>query len=84
VVGVICAHPLSTPSLHGVAVSFSPVLDEAFKINVAKMRVQLPAKNRDAIKDAIVPVTRLAREVYDRKTKAVGSIHNNDFNSITK
>lgn len=52
-----------------VAVSFSPVLDEAFKINVAKMRVQLPAKIRDAVKDAIVPVTRLAREVYDRKTR---------------
>lgn len=52
-----------------VAVSFSPALDEAFKINVAKMRVQLPAKIRDAIKDAIVPVTKLAREVYDRKTK---------------
>lgn len=52
-----------------VAVSFSPVLDEAFKINVAKMRVQLPAKIRDAVKDAIVPVTRLAREVYDRKIR---------------
>lgn len=53
-----------------VAVSFSPALDEAFKINVAKMRVQLPAKIRDAVKDAIVPVTKLAREVYDRKTRS--------------
>lgn len=52
-----------------VAVSFSPALDEAFKINVAKMRVQLPAKIRDAVKEAIVPVTKLAREVYDRKTR---------------
>lgn len=52
-----------------VSVSFSPALDEAFKINVAKMRVQLPAKIREAVRDAIVPVTRLAREVYDRKTQ---------------
>lgn len=51
-----------------VVVSFSPVLDEAFKINVAKMRVQLPAKIRDDVKNAIVPVTKLAREVYDRKS----------------
>ena len=52
-----------------VAVSFSPVLDEAFKINVAKMKVQLPTKIRDAIKEAIVPVTKLAREVYDGKNR---------------
>lgn len=51
-----------------IAVSFSPVLDEAFKINVAKMRVQLPAKIREAVKEAIIPVTKLAREVYDRKS----------------
>jgi hypothetical protein len=50
-----------------IAVSFSPLLDEAFKINVAKMRGQLPAQIRDAIRDAIVPVVKLAREIYDRK-----------------
>ncbi|HMO50671.1 MAG TPA: ATP-binding protein [Kiritimatiellia bacterium] len=51
-----------------IAISFSPSLDEAFKINVAKMRVQLPAQIRDTIRDAIIPVIKLAREVYDRKT----------------
>lgn len=51
-----------------VAVSFSPELDEAFKINVAKMRVQLPMLIRDAVREAIAPVVRLAREAYDRKT----------------
>lgn len=51
-----------------VAVSFSPVLDEAFKINVAKMRVQMPALIRDAVREATGPVVKLAREVYDRKT----------------
>lgn len=64
---------LRTPDEHTklarVVVSFSPLLDEAFKINVAKMRVQLPAKIREDVKEAIIPVTRLAREVYDRKTK---------------
>lgn len=50
-----------------VAVSFSPALDEAFKINVAKMRVQMPAAIRDPVRDATAPVVKLAREVYDRK-----------------
>lgn len=50
-----------------VAVKFSPELDEALKINVAKMRVQLPAPIRDMVREAIGPVVRLAREVYDRK-----------------
>lgn len=64
---------LRTPDEHTklarVVVSFSPALDEAFKINVAKMRVQLPAKIREAVKEAIIPVTKLAREVYDRKSR---------------
>jgi hypothetical protein len=50
-----------------IAIRFSPGLDEAFKINVAKMRVQLPAQIRDAVREAVIPVIRLAREVYDRK-----------------
>lgn len=50
-----------------IAIHFSPALDEAFKINVAKMRVQLPAAIRDAVREAIAPVVKLAREVYDRK-----------------
>ena len=50
-----------------IALRFSPTLDDAFKINVAKMRVQLPASIRDGVRDAIVPVIKLAREVYDRK-----------------
>jgi len=50
-----------------IAVHFLPALDEAFKINVAKMRVQLPVQLRDAIRDAVGPVVKLAREAYDRK-----------------
>jgi hypothetical protein len=50
-----------------IAVSFAPILDDAFKINVAKMRVQLPASIRDMVKEAMGPVAKLAREIYDRK-----------------
>lgn len=62
---------LRTPDEHTklarIAVSFSPGLDEAFKINVAKMRVQLPAGIRDKVRNAIAPLLKIAREVYDRK-----------------
>jgi hypothetical protein len=52
-----------------IAISFAPALDEAFKINVAKMRVQIPGSIREEIARAISPVTKLAREVYDRKSR---------------
>lgn len=55
-----------------VAVSFLPVLDEAFRINVAKMRVQLPAESRMAFREAIAPVRKRARFIYDRKTPEPG------------
>lgn len=62
---------LRTPDEHTklarIAISFSPKLDDAFKVNVAKMRVQLPSQIRDEIRDAIGPVVKLAREVYDRR-----------------
>lgn len=56
-----------------VAVSFSPSLDEAFKINVAKMRVQMPSSIRDSVRDATGPVVKIAREIYDRKTVKSGN-----------
>lgn len=54
-----------------VAVGFSPALDDAFQINVPKMRVQLPSQIRDEVRSAIVSVRRLARETYDRKPNRV-------------
>jgi hypothetical protein len=47
-----------------VALSFSPRLDEAFKINVAKMRVQLPAYTREEIEKALARVLRAAQAEY--------------------
>lgn len=56
-----------------VAISFHPKLDEAFKINVAKMRVQLPSQIREEIRSAVAPVVRLARERYDRRPPRAGT-----------
>lgn len=50
-----------------IALLFEPSLDEAFKINVAKMRVQIPSEIRDRIRKAIEPVVRLAQEAYRKK-----------------
>lgn len=52
-----------------VSLSFSPHLDEAFKINVAKMRVQLPSAIREQISEALKPVIRQAQQTYRRKEK---------------
>ena len=52
-----------------IALSFSPKLDEAFKINVAKMRVQLPQQIREQIEQAVTPVLKVAQETY-RKSSA--------------
>lgn len=49
-----------------VAVSFDPRLDEAFKINVAKMRVQLPQQLRDQFEKAIGPIVKIAQTAYRR------------------
>lgn len=53
-----------------VALSFSPQLDDAFRVNVAKMRVQLPTWLREPITEAISPVTKLANERYRRTAGA--------------
>lgn len=55
-----------------VALSFMPALDEAFKINVAKMRVQLPAQIREQIDKAVRPVIKIAQETYRKKTAEGG------------
>ncbi len=57
--------------LSRIAISFTPKLDEEFKINVAKMRVSLPAPMRELITKAIAPAVSMAEEEYrqsERKT----------------
>jgi uncharacterized membrane protein YgcG len=56
-----------------VAVSFMPALDNAFKINVAKMSTQLPTSIREQIRTLLQPFVVQARAVYDRKIVVGGS-----------
>jgi Histidine kinase-, DNA gyrase B-, and HSP90-like ATPase len=49
-----------------VALSFDPRLDDAFRINVAKMRVQLPRQLREQFEKAIAPVIKAAQAAYRR------------------
>jgi hypothetical protein len=68
-----------------VALSFSPKLDEAFKINVAKMRVQLPAQLRPELERLLTSVVREADAEYRKggsnsqpsSTSATNSAANN-------
>jgi hypothetical protein len=49
-----------------VALSFDPRLDDAFRINVAKMRVQVPRQLREQFEKAIAPVIKAAQAAYRR------------------
>ncbi len=57
-----------------IAINFSPHLDEAFKINVAKMRVQIPSQIIDQVETAVKPVSKLAMEIY-RKNSQKSTAH---------
>lgn len=56
-----------------VAVSFDPHLDEAFRINVAKMRVQLPQLLKEHFDKAVGPVIKIAQNAYRRSAENGGS-----------
>jgi len=47
-----------------VALHFAPRMDDAFRVNVSKMRVQLPSSIRASLAEAIAPVTKVANEAY--------------------
>jgi len=53
-----------------IGIRFSKELDDAFKINVAKMRVQLPQQLKDKIEKEVQAVTKAARERYARAGKS--------------
>lgn len=52
-----------------IALDFSPELDDAFSINVSKMRVLIPQELRDEIEAIASNVAKEARIVYDKKDK---------------
>jgi hypothetical protein len=53
--------------LSRIAVSFSPRLDEEFKINVPKMRVSLPSIIREAITRFVAPAVQMAEDEYRQR-----------------
>ena len=55
--------------LSRIELNFSPIFDDAFKINVAKMRVQLPRQIKEDINKAITPIIQVARDCYDNTDK---------------
>ena len=58
--------------LSRIAISFSPRLDEEFKINVPKMRVSLPSTIREAIARFVAPAVQMAEDEYrQRESKDV-------------
>ena len=58
-----------------VAVSFKPSLDEAFRINVAKMKVQLPQQLREQFENALGPVIKIAQTAYRRSARGAPHAH---------
>ncbi len=52
-----------------IALDFSPQLDDAFNINVAKMNVQLPEEIREEIEKTTGGIVAKAREIYDKKDR---------------
>ena len=51
------------------AINFSSKLDNAFKIDVSKMYVLLPAQIRKDVEEKIQPLISRAREIYDQAEK---------------
>jgi len=50
-----------------IALDFSPQLDDAFGINVAKMKVLLPKEVRDQMENEVGKISSQARKAYDKK-----------------
>jgi hypothetical protein len=50
-----------------IAISFTQEMDEAFSVNVAKMRVLIPAQLKERLEEIIRPVLKLADETYRKK-----------------
>jgi hypothetical protein len=54
------------------ALDFYPDLDNAFEVNVSKVRVSLPSELRDQLQYDIEFLVKRARNVYDHKTGGAG------------
>jgi hypothetical protein len=64
-----------------VSLSFSPALDEAFRVNVTKTRVYLPSQIRSEVQKAIGPVLKLARSSYTSSATTESGLGSQDGGS---
>lgn len=55
------------------ALEFWPELDEAFEINIAKMRVRIPEELRDQLKPLVSFLTRCADDRYRKSSRRSGT-----------
>lgn len=67
---------MRTPDEHTklgrAALDFYPDLDSEFQINVAKVRVALPAELKDFLKEPVELLAKRARSIYDQKENSGG------------
>ena len=79
-VGPAFAPWTNTPSSPAPALEFDTDLDTAFNINVAKMRVGLPAELRQLLEQPVQEFCLTAQEVYRRSSQIRGNlpVHNGE------
>lgn len=53
-----------------IAIDFSPALDDMFKVDIAKAKVQVPSDLRQRLKEIVDTVASEAKAEYDRKGSA--------------
>jgi len=60
--------------LSRISLDFPQSMDEAFKTNVSKMRVQIPLSIRDELQKKTFPAVKAARKAYDRGKNTSGGV----------
>lgn len=67
-----------------IAILFDPILDDAFKVNVAKMRAQLPASVRKEVREKMSAIRKEARRIYDKGSLSPSVSVDKAINSNTR
>lgn len=67
-----------------ISIDFPNNLDEAFKIDISKMKIEIPSQIIDQIEESIKPVIKKADEVYRKESKNDNKVYKNNapVNSI--
>lgn len=67
-----------------VALHFTPVLDDAFKINVAKMHAELPHQLQEQIKSAVNAAVKIAQKAYRAKESSGKVVSGGQSGNLSK